>query len=66
VLWLAALAIALTARRYTEARREVVAQLRCFGLSRRRILLQLGATLGIYGLPAIGLGILAGLWSAGS
>lgn len=60
VLWLAALAIALTARRYTEARREVVAQLRCFGLSRRRILLQLGATLGFYGLPAIGLGIVAG------
>lgn len=60
VLWLAALAIALTARRYTEARREVVAQLRCFGLSRRRILLQLGATLGLYGLPAIALGIAAG------
>ena len=60
VLWLAALAIALTARRYTEARREVVAQLRCFGLSRRRILLQLGATLGIYGLPAIAVGIVLG------
>ncbi|MGE4073397.1 MAG: ABC transporter permease [Lysobacterales bacterium] len=60
VLWLAALAIALTARRYTEARREVVAQLRCFGLSRRRILLQLGATLGLYGLPAIALGIALG------
>lgn len=60
VLWLAALAIALTARRYTQARREVVAQLRCFGLSRRRILLQLGATLGLYGLPAIALGIAAG------
>ncbi|GMU42655.1 MAG: hypothetical protein AMXMBFR25_06410 [Lysobacterales bacterium] len=60
VLWLAALAIALTARRYTDGRREVVAQLRCFGLSRRRILLQLGATLGLYGLPAIILGIVAG------
>jgi putative ABC transport system permease protein len=60
VLWLAALAIALTARRFTEARREVVAQLRCFGLSRRRILLQLGATLGLYGLPAIALGIALG------
>lgn len=60
VLWLAALAIALTARRYTEARREVVAQLRCFGLSRRRILLQLGATLGVFGLPAIAGGIVLG------
>lgn len=60
VLWLAALAIALTARRYTEARREVVAQLRCFGLSQRRILLQLLATLGLYGLPAIALGIALG------
>jgi len=60
VLWLAALAIALTARRYTEARREVVAQLRCFGLSRRRILLQLGATLGVYGLPAIAAGVALG------
>lgn len=60
VLWLAALAIALTARRYTDARREVVAQLRCFGLSRRRILMQLGATLGLYGLPAIALGIVLG------
>lgn len=57
VLWMAALAIALTARRYTEARREIVAQLRCFGLSRRRILLQLGGTLGIYALPAIAVGI---------
>ncbi|HWS26038.1 MAG TPA: FtsX-like permease family protein [Xanthomonadales bacterium] len=60
VLWLAALAIALTARRYTEARREVVAQLRCFGLSRRRILLQMGATLGLFGLPAILGGIVLG------
>jgi len=57
VLWMAALAIALTARRYTQARREIVAQLRCFGLSQRRILLQLGGTLGIYALPAIALGI---------
>lgn len=60
VLWLAALAIALTARRYTEARRAIVAQLRCFGLSRRRILLQLGGTLGVYALPAIALGLLLG------
>lgn len=60
VLWLAALAIALTARRYTEARREVVAQLRCFGLSRRRILWQMGATLGLFGLPAIVAGIALG------
>lgn len=60
VLWLAALAIALTARRYTEARRTIVAQLRCFGLSRRRILLQLGGTLGLYALPAIALGLLLG------
>ncbi len=57
VLWMAALAIALTARRYTQARREIVAQLRCFGLSRRRILLQLGGTLGVYALPAIAVGI---------
>lgn len=60
VLWLAALAIALTARRYTEARREIVAQLRCFGLSRRRILLHLGATMGVYALPAIAIGIALG------
>jgi putative ABC transport system permease protein len=60
VLWMAALAIALTARRYTQARREIVAQLRCFGLSRRRILLQLGGTLGVYALPAILLGIALG------
>lgn len=60
VLWLAALAIALTARRYTEARQPIVAQLRCFGLSRRRILLQLGGTLAVYALPAIALGVLLG------
>lgn len=60
VLWLAALAIALTARRYTQARRDIVAQLRCFGLSRRRILLQLGGTLGVYALPAVALGVALG------
>lgn len=60
VLWMAALAIALTARRYTEARRPIVAQLRCFGLSQRRILLQLGGTLAVYALPAIAAGIVLG------
>jgi putative ABC transport system permease protein len=57
VLWLAALAIGLTARRYTEARRGIVAQMRCFGLTRRRILWQQGGTLTLYALPAVALGI---------
>lgn len=60
VLWLAALAIALCARRYTEARREAVAQMRCMGLSQRRILLQVGGALALYALPAALLGVALG------
>jgi putative ABC transport system permease protein len=57
VLWLAALAIGLTTRRYTQARRGTVALMRCFGLTARRILIQQGGTLTLYALPAVAVGV---------